>query len=337
MTRIIDWTGIFEDIGVQFCPGGSRNVRNDNIGIQCPYCGDTESKNHLNCAVNGYYSCWRDGCVAHHTNKTFTSRNPYSLLHTLTKFHNLPRFDVERVVASNSRGDYAPTLRTTPAERACEIPAGAYPLTIDESGRTNPAHRKYTEYLSKRGFTDVAGLGHLLQNYNLHSLNNRILIPYYGPGNELLTYTSRDIADNAKIRYLNCPTEQSVTPAPKTLFGIHLCNNGRRRVPVLCEGPFDVMKMEYLTHSYFGTENPFLFLATSTCHLSLEQSLMLRRVFKGAERCWIFYDKGASTLSLQRHLESIRFPTTIVKLHEINDPGEMTRTTLLEFLNYKGE
>jgi hypothetical protein len=128
------------------------------------------------------------------------------------------------------------------------------PLTI--------AHRTY---LAKRGFDPdelvtkygIRGTGpsywyrsHIDTDAEPISLSWRIIIPIHDHNGRLVTWQSRSIEANPKLRYIGCPDTDSIQSYKTLLYGAHL--TGVESVGVV-EGIFDQWRMGDGWVTCFGT------------------------------------------------------------------------------------
>lgn len=98
----------------------------------------------------------------------------------------------------------------------------------------------YADYLKQRGFSPFAVTKKFDLKFTDHvgELASRIIIPIFYQ-NKLVSFTSRAILSNAKVRYLSCPDRKEVVPHKSILYNIDNCKG--KSVAVV-EGPFDLIK-----------------------------------------------------------------------------------------------
>lgn len=68
--------------------------------------------------------------------------------------------------------------------------------------------------------------------------SNRIIIPFHQRG-RLITYTTRDVTDKAKVPYVHLPNEESTVPIKETLYNIETMED----TVIVVEGPTDVWRL----------------------------------------------------------------------------------------------
>jgi DNA primase len=204
------------DRGIEVRSGGThQNVRSGWIGVDCMDCGPNSGRFHL--GINperGMASCWRCGgkslqrVVAQLLGVSWAEAGEI-----LGNASDRPRFAQDR---SERRG------------RLVE-PPGLEPL----SGRLSA-------YLRGRGFA-VPELKRLwgLQGIGIAGrLSWRIYIPIVW-GGKVVSWTSRSIAENPRMRYLGAKPEQEAVAAKSILYGGDYVRNS----VVICEGATDVWRL----------------------------------------------------------------------------------------------
>lgn len=183
------------------------------VQIDCPFC--TPDYNYFRLGINlrwGNTNCW--ACGTHRLTEVLAEI-------TGSGFH-AARSILKQVVFT--RGPKHGTAR----RGKLHLPEGL--------GDLSPPHIKY---LQGRGFdpTQLIQLWHL-QGIGIHPpLSWRIFIPIFYRG-EMVSWTTRSLGKTGP-RYRNAKKDEEIYPAKKLLFGEDYC----RQTVVVCEGPFDAMKI----------------------------------------------------------------------------------------------
>ena len=331
---MINWQQLLTELGVTNQIKG-KNVGRDSIGIQCPFCGDDDPSMHMNIKFNSnYYFCWR--------NEQHRGKFPNKLISALCAFHNISIKNIEEFIKSHS--DYTELSLSYKANNNtnCHLPEEFQKFEhLPENKKQNP----YFWYLIERGFeiTTTSNFNTFMNNFQLGYCRTgeqacRIIVPYFSSNNEMCSYTGRSIDPSEKIKYKTSHKDNSKIITSDTLYGIHLANNSRKNVIIICEGPFDVLKMENLCENAMGTTNPFLFLGTSTNKISESQLELICQLseMKQTDSVYLFYDSDVSNsikLGMKNKFESIGIEMKNIDIDEINDPGEMTKEKMNEFIN----
>lgn len=203
----------FADILTQYnIPRGTSgpHVRDQWINVDCVYCAPGSRKWHLGYNIaSGGVSCWRCG------------RHP--LAPTVALLTGLPLPQARALVAGLERVAYVPRDVTSGTFKA---PRGIGPLL--------PCHNTYLE---ERGFDPgrieaqwgIGGIG------RTNDLKYRIYIPIHKDG-EPVSWTTRSIAPNARLRYISAPPSAEAVSHKTLLYGADYCGHAA----IIHEGPIDV-------------------------------------------------------------------------------------------------
>lgn len=209
MFNIIEY---LDDKGVRYWTSG-KNVSQGWIGTQCPFCHDRS--NHLGINLtSGGFSCFVCGTKG---------KFPY-LVQTLE--NTSPRKAAE-ILKPYMKGILTPLEETITAEKL-ELPE-----TIKE---LQPLHRSY---LHSRNFSEKIYEKYKLRCFgHVGEYNFRFFIPFFYKGH-MVTFTTRDVTNKSRIRYLTCPVEKSIIPVKQTLYNI----DNAKDVAIVVEGPTDVWRI----------------------------------------------------------------------------------------------
>lgn len=184
------------------------------INIDCPYCSPNSGRFRMGWNLGGkYFSCW--SCGKKYVGSTLQLIFNISLSESITLGKEI---EAEKFKARE------------PVAGKLKLPPGLGPLESSHRG-----------YLAHRGFSPnmllnrwgIRGLNHLAGRYNW-----RIFIPIHVEG-EIVSWTTRSIAEKVKMRYISAPAEDEKFPASMLLYGEDYCRN----TVIVCEGPLDVWKI----------------------------------------------------------------------------------------------
>lgn len=209
----MDMESLLSENGVTYKRGGENiNVRQDWIGIDCPFCGKGEKKFFMGYSLEGkFFTCWR--CGSHSV------------------------FDVLREITGKSNREISSLIKRLPRARVLQTERREGTLWIPPEARgMKKAHRRY---LHARGFSPrkIERLWRVKGISEKGRLAWRLWIPIYYRG-EVVSWTSRTIG-NANPRYLSASPEQESVPIKDTLYGYDFVKN----TIIVCEGPTDVWRV----------------------------------------------------------------------------------------------
>ena len=184
------------------------------IGIQCPYCGDTDFHLGINIYHN-FCTCFR--CGGH------------SLHVTLAKLLNVPANALDQILEPyQTKNKLLAKLNEKEKLNKDKIELPNFPLSKAEK-----------DYLLDRHFNP----DELIEKYNVQgggwlAWKNRIIIPVY-LGGKLITWTGRTVIKDREPRYKNLENHLSVIDPKKIFFNLDNCYGNSA---ALLEGPFDVLR-----------------------------------------------------------------------------------------------
>jgi DNA primase len=186
---------LLESLNIPYKESG-KNVGGGWIGTHCPFCQD--SNYHLGINLKSKtISCWKCGQTG--TIISFLSKETGSFPESL------------KIIK-----EYIPRELQYEEEKS---KTGVKEVVLPESAK--PGLSKYHKnYLRKRKFNPE----YLEEKYHLHHTGpvgvhkNCIIIPVMR-NMQLLTYTTINIHDDAKVRYLHLAEELSIIPVKKLLYG----------------------------------------------------------------------------------------------------------------------
>lgn len=307
---------ILKQHNIEFRESG-ENVSKGYIGICCPFCNDDENYHMGINPKTRFWSCWK--------NSNHKGRGYYKLFKKLLNCSEEQlRFlckDKKLLIEDeflNIKNKLAPK-NIVKNNCLSELKFLSEFMEIKDYGDT----KRFWDYLIDRGFDKPLKL---ISKYNLKccligNYKFRIIIPIY-KNNELVTWTSRSIYKNAKLRYLSHPKEQSISNIKDTLFDYDYINEGGD-VLFITEGPFDAMKLQYL----FTLPN-YKATCLYTKSIAPQQEVLLSGIAKKFRKVIIMLDRNeiGSTFELGKRLNYI--PNLTLKsfpFNDIKDPGELTK------------
>lgn len=207
-------TELLDELRVPYRRAGeSPHVTANWIGIECPFCGVGTGKTGLGISISRHNcSCWKCG--------------PHRLGDVLLAVTGLPWGRIKPLLTG------LVTLTPRPARQPGKLclPAGLGPL--------EHAHKRY---LTDRGLDpdtlvrlwEVGGLG-----LAAGKLAWRVFIPIRQDG-QTVSWTTRSIAPDARLRYLSAAPHQEAVPRSSCLFG----GDYVRHAVIVTEGSFDTMRI----------------------------------------------------------------------------------------------
>lgn len=250
---MLDWPRLLAQHGVPF-----KEQRNE-VYVQCPFCGKADQGTHMGISLRGRgWGCFRQ---AKHRGKS-----DVRLIAALLKL------DFARAAALVGRPlaglapdeDLAASVRRRlspePAEArrtALDWPPGVKPLSGGPKTREKAI---FYDYLAGRGYSPKA-LETLCECYGLHYAMTgpfayRLLLPIDDAEGRLVTWTGRTVSQHTLPRYLtlspHAGSKLAADGMPLALAPITdmLWQEARlfqvpRRTLIVCEGPFDAMRVDY--------------------------------------------------------------------------------------------
>jgi hypothetical protein len=307
---MIDWEALLQQHGVDYQQVGRYQLR-----VACPWCDD---QGHPNLSINlqgkGWY-CW--------ANPTEHRGSTARLLVALT---GMP-FDAARLLTGDSsvrdiRVDLLTQARELLAPRAeitapeLQLPAEFRPFDL------SPAAAPFVAYLQRRGFTR-ARIARFTADYGLYYARSgrwryRIVFTVVQEA-RLCTWTGRSISAEIDLRYLAAGADDGAVPTTHTLPWFDQLTGGHRLV--LCEGPFDSLKLWEL-----GAPATCCFTAAP----SPQQIDLLREVLPRYRRCVLLLDRGTVATALTARRAMIGLPVEVVTLRTRKDPAEIANREELD-------
>jgi transposase-like protein len=254
------------------------------IVVPCPFCRSSHEKYHGAIHIQyNHYKCWK--CSGH------------SLYDFIKNITGQNWFLLQKQYAMTYIDKY-PTAKTTETPKELVLP--------EYTGEMNDRAR---QYLIKRNYDP----NKLIEQYSLQSTNHlgkykfRIIIPVFFQG-EMVSYTTRDYTNMAKLRYDSCPKDLELINHKDIVFGY---DNVPTSHVIVVEGPFDVFRMGENAVATFGIG--FTMAQVNT--------------LASFEKVTIIYDKGKEeekqANKLGGLLDGLGVEADIFALKDTKDPGSL--------------
>ena len=204
---------LLEQSGIPYLTEGHEHCRPGWVQMDCPFCAKNAGRYRMGYNLSGgYLNCWACG---HHSIVSVLVELGWKWDQAKRLLTDL-ELDTQREITS---------LRGT-----LKMPTSMTPLM-----------KPHIKYLINRGFTKPQKLEKLwgLSATSIHaSLPWRIVIPIIFQG-ETVSWTSRSINDDVRLRWISAPQESEVLSVKRLLYGMDYC----RHCCVVHEGPTDVWRI----------------------------------------------------------------------------------------------
>lgn len=329
-----NWISFLNSYRVPFSERGPNTSRG-NVVVHCPFCGGRDSGMHMSVSTEGRgWRCFRD-----HTHR---GKSPSRLVAALAGIDlDRARTIVGEAVflPDNAMARVRELLAPTPSKN--KIP----PLRLPEAFRafsSSPSARPYVNYLADRGFP-VRDIARYTERYDLRyctqgPFRQRVIFPVWFEG-ELVSWTGRSIDPNATLRYKaltrdpEIAREQGFEPSRGAishyvLWYDHLVKADASAL-VLCEGPFDALKICVLGRRYGVQATCFFTSAPTQQQLVILQDL----ISKYRRRIVMLDSKGTLSTGIQitnalsmLGVENYKLPKSL------KDPGEFDPRSFEKFM-----
>jgi hypothetical protein len=331
---VFDWLRFLNSHGIPYVTSGP-NTSKGRPAIKCPYCGSADPSEHLNLHRDGHWRCFRNP-------RAHSGRSPIWLIQALL---NCSQEEAKRLAGEEASpppadndlaAQVAKNMRLEPTATArpqkLEFPPEFKPLA--EQGVRPLAAPFWNYLLQDRGYT-TPQVNWLVFNYRLHyavrgPYRYRLIIPIYDAGERLQTWTARSIVSGETLRYKTLPTHRvegydydgllALKPPGQLLLGLPLLLRAPNpQTLVLCEGPFDAMRITALGRQK-GVYGTCLF----GLNISEVQVSLLDRLMSRFNRLVLLLDPDAQYLTLRIKEHLTPQVVTVGKLPEgIEDPGAL--------------
>lgn len=341
---MVDWEKILSQYHIEWINAGKSTAKG-NLYVKCPWCGDNDQGHHLGISLSKPwrgFGCWKQ--------RNHRGKSPVRLLAALL---NVPWERAASIISQESGidlvadGDLSTRLQLmlrgkNSSESPSTTPVGklTYPTAIKSLGEyQNFSTSIFREYLRNRGYTSRQ-VGEICTQYKLHyALHGpyayRIIFPIYTEIG-LTTWTGRTITSHKEPRYLTLTSNPDVAGSgPCALANIKDCLfneqwlfQNRGSALIVCEGPFDAMRFDYVGQSY-NVYSTGLFGKT----ISDIQLQKLEALGESYERVFILLDPDAAmdNFAMWNRVASAKF-TILKQPGPWDDPGDMPIEAIKQFI-----
>jgi DNA primase len=278
----------FEEFQIKYWIQG-KNVSKGHVNIQCPFCNDQSNHLGINILNLNKCNCWKCG------RKNFVDIVAYILEanHKEAKLFIKDNIDTKNIIFDKEI--------TASIKRRAVLPKEA----------TDNFPKMHLKYLKDRGFNP----NQVIKKFNLKACGIdgrykfRIIIPIY-QYHKLVSFTSRDITNKQKLKYLTSP--HSLIERNKLFFNFDSVSYGDNAIIV--EGPMDAMKIGDKCFSFLG--------------VGITNERILEISKKKINNLYIFFDRDHAgrygSEKLARTLAPLVKEIHVLRLTEKKDPGELT-------------
>mgnify|MGYP001601735004 FL=1 len=326
----MDWIAFFDSRHIHYVTSGPNTARNQ-ISTQCPFCGIDDPSQHMSISLEGKgFRCWRQ--------PQHSGKNPAKLIQALLNCS----WEQAQQLAGQERSlpsDFLGKIRTAfvKAETAEHKAKLKLPMEF-KSFSDKPSCRPYREYLLSRNFTesDIAKT----KDYGIYyasqgSYKGRIIFTIAMSG-ELVGWSGRTIYDSEQVRYKTLSHDKekaeyrgdpiAALPISSCLLFYDRINAGKYDTLVLCEGPFDALRVSLLGEAS-GIKGTCFFTST----LSKEQLNLLHEILPRYRRKVLLLDQGTFSKATRIKQQLISLDVEMCKLPvNVKDPAEIVSTAQLQ-------
>ena len=294
------------------------NVARGHINIKCPFCGEADPSEHMGIRLeDGAWGCFRD--------PTHRGRYPVKLIYTLK--------GCSYAEAKQIWEEGAPVLGFSVEELEQKLSDVAtdveppepiqWPKEIRRFDGTRGIQGRFLRYLDTRGFPTAVAKRYGLRYALVGEHKHRLIFPLKLDG-KLYGWTGRALG-RSMVRYRTHPEGDGVR---------HLIwNQDKARrggsILVICEGPFDALKVDY-----YGRKHGVRAIALLGVSVPLERVLLLKSLVPRFRRIVLLMDAEAvsQALKIEAALSAVIPNLERVDLPQgIHDPGAMSPVQAARF------
>ena len=303
---IFKWIDFFEERGIHYVTSGP-NVSRGHCAIKCPLCGEGDQSEHMSVSLTSDgWRCWRNPTE-------HAGLKPHRLLIAL---------GLSPAAAAALVGYQAPPVQVDflsqvqgMLEPAAPIVQQLFVLVEPKEfrllDRLTVASRLYVNYLLNRqlGLPDVQSFG--LRYAISGEFAGRILFMVYGTDGQLMGWTGRAISKQNLLRYKDEGHIKDYLWRQDELLKV-----GGDTL-VVCEGPFDALKVCVLGKALGITATCVFTSAPSAAQL-----LVLRSLKSAFRRIVVVFDVGNEPAAL-RLSGTLPFVNFVFLPVGVKDPAEL--------------
>lgn len=320
---MFDWPRFLTAHNIEFRREGA-----DNVAVRCPFCGEADQSKNMAISTKGRgWHCWR--AVPH------AGKNNARLIQAMLRcsWEEAQTYSGKEPAPSANDADLGDVVRATlgTQEEVVRPRNLELPKEFKVLNQKSVFARPFWNYIEDRDFV-ADEVQWLINAYDLRYVldgywHGRIIIPITDASGKLMTWTGRSIQADAKLRYQTLPVnpskyfdEVALAPPGDLLLGLSLlwaCPNPQ--VLVLCEGPFDALKISAVGRSS-GVYGTCLF----GLRLSEPQAYLLEQLATRFPKVRLLLDEDAElrTFGVVQRLASVRCKLARLPAG-VKDPGAL--------------
>jgi hypothetical protein len=312
---MIDWPELLRQHHIEFAEGGGRNVSRGYIAVRCPFCGPADESQHMSINLKrGSWRCWR--------NSAHRGGDPVWLLTALL-----------RIPPTQARSLLGPDYVVMPSNLASAVRAKLEPAEPEEAAalalpeefrplKSEPPARRFLAYMRHRRGFDLPAI--VARRYGLYYCTHgewadRILFPIF-ERERLVAWTGRSILEQPRLRY---KTEGPIGNHLLWFDELKIANH--HHTILLCEGPFDALKVRAL-----GEQLGITATCWFTSQPNRRQTDLLYELLPRFRRRLLVLDADAGGRAIELAQALQRFEVRRITLPaRFEDPGELNKRGLL--------
>lgn len=322
-----NWVSFLDSNHIHYATSGP-NVSRGHVAVHCPFCGRQDPSQHMSLNLkHGGWNCWR--------NDNHSGKSPVYLVQALL---GCTRERAQGIVgeAVFLPDDFLGTVHGLIAPKRAPV---RKPITLPPEFKPfagQPSSKRFVEYLTGRAFT-LKQIGRMTKRYGLHyctsgRFKGRVIFPVTFEG-KLMTYTGRTIYPDIELRYKTLSYDPELEEIPAVgpisdylLFYDELMRNDWDcDTLILCEGPFDALKVSVLGRPH-GIDATCFFTASP----SQGQIDLLGDLISIYKRRYLLLDQGTLPTALRTQIDLQGLKTRVLTLPKaFKDPGLLTEKALL--------
>lgn len=330
-----DWPNFLQTRGIEYVDRGPSTAKG-NVYVHCPMCGGADRGHHMGIALDGRgWGCWKSS--AHR------GRAPERLIQALIGCSWAEAAEIAGKGASSldfGSGGILTKVQGLVGSPPCENLALSLPKTFQRLDHASGhAITVFWGYLERRGFDDDQ-IEVLCEKFDLRfssigdSWAYRVILPIYNDLGILQTWTGRAVNSDAKAKYKTLSTKPgadqwiALAPSSDLLLDMPGLFANAGDFLILCEGPFDAMRVACFLEPYD---------AQVTCLfgkvVSPSQMDYLARLRPYYDKVFLLLDPEASLDALVMAGSLAALDITPIYLQGNRDPGEMRESEIERLLD----
>lgn len=313
-----DWLKFLQRHRIEYVTTGA-NVASDNVNIPCPFCGSGDPSYHLGISLSGHgWGCWRSRA---HRGKDPARLIAALLQISLAQARNMIGAGAPNVADASVQDRVQSLMQPIPPQTEHVL---AFPPEIKLLDWSYQKPAMFFDYLYGRGYTKAQAVEACRKFYLRYAMTGefayRIIFPIRNDAGELVSWTGRAIAPDQEVRYKTLSTHRGslLARGPITDYLLREHKLSGDRTLVVCEGPFDALRVETVC-AQDGVNATCLFTKTA----SEQQVAKLAELAKYYKQKFLLLDADAELSSLAEHerlrvhgFQNLRLPITF------KDPAE---------------